>query len=154
MDNMVSGSVQRVGESNYHLFDDMVAWRIIGKERTENQKEKSRVQNYDDKLKELDHEGFYVYAAEVMGKFVGWISLMYIPKIGPWSKGFVYVDEIWTAPDYRKKGIAVELMKQADELQKELGAVGVRLYTSNEPAQKLFEKCEYEVQGDCVFMSK
>ena len=30
-----------VNEENYHLFDDMIYWRINGKERTDNEKKEN-----------------------------------------------------------------------------------------------------------------
>ena len=33
--NDISFTIEQVTRENYHLFDDMVYWRINGKERTE-----------------------------------------------------------------------------------------------------------------------
>ena len=144
--------IERIEESNYNLFDDMVFWRKNGFERIS---EKSPV---SEKIKkELSNPYFYVYAVKSGNKFVGWISLIYLPKIGPWQgKGHIYVDELWVEPGFRGNGYAKELMKKADELKEKFDATGVRLYVNlnNPVAKSLYEKCGYEEAGSAYFMEK
>lgn len=154
MSNIVDFVIKRINKENYNKYNDMVAWRINGVERTEEEKKRSKNTIFEDVYNELEHEGFYVYAAEVEGRYIGWISLMYIPKIGKWHKGTLFVDELWTAPEFRKNGVAYGLMNKALELQRELGAMALRLYTNNMPARKLYEKCGLVVEGEAVFMEK
>lgn len=155
MINIMDVNIERINRSNYHKFNDMVFWRINGVERSAEEKEQSRKTIFDKIYEELDHEDFYVYAAEYKEKFIGWISLAYIPKIGKWHKGVIYVDELWTAPEFRRNGIAYMLMTKAFDLQCETGAVSVRLYTNNIAAQKLYEKCGFLVESsNAVFMEK
>ncbi|MDR7856732.1 GNAT family N-acetyltransferase [Tissierella sp.] len=144
--------IEQVTKGNYHMFDDMVYWRSNGFERTEEEKEKNKNLNFQDAFLELEHQGFYVFAALCEGRFVGWIMLVYIPKIGKWSKGVVFVEELWTDPEFRRKGIAMKLMEKAYEVQRETEAIKVRLYTDNIHAQKLYEKCGLEVTSRAVFM--
>jgi len=150
----LSFTIERVNKSNYHKFNDMVYWRINGVERSAKEKEESKKTLFEDVYKELDHEGFYVYVAKYKEKYIGWISLMYIPKIGKWHKGVIYVDELWTAPKFRRRGVAYKLMNKALELQNETGAVTTRLYTDNIAAQRLYEKCGVEVTNNAVFMER
>ncbi|MTI49130.1 GNAT family N-acetyltransferase [Sporosalibacterium faouarense] len=145
-------TIERINKNNYHEFNDMVYWRINEVERTTEEKRASKNECFEDVYKELDHQGFYVYAAKYQDKYIAWISLMYIPKIGKWHKGMIYIDELWTAPEFRRKGVAYELMKKAFELQSKTDAISVRLYTHNPVAQKLYEKCGLEVIGEAVFM--
>ena len=155
MQNMAF-SIERVTRANYHLFDDMVNWRMNGIELTAKEKETSRAGQFDEAYKELEHPGFYSYAALCDGRFVGWISMMYTPKIGPrWKKGMIYIDELWTAPGFRGKGIATLLIKKAFECQKETGAVQVRLYAGddNVAAQELYKRCGMRPMWNAVFMT-
>ncbi|WP_406242542.1 GNAT family N-acetyltransferase [Tissierella carlieri] len=145
-------AIERITKSNYHMFDDMVYWRTNGCERTGEERDKNKDIIFEDAFSELDHQGFYVFAARHEGRFVGWIMLIYIPKLGKWNKGVIFVEELWTAPEFRRKGIGMKLMGKAFEVQYETGAIKVRLYTDNMSAQKLYEKCGLRVANKAVFM--
>ena len=92
--------IERITEDNYTLFEDMIYWRQNGMER-----EPSREPVSEQIQKELRDPNLYVYAAMKEGRYIGWISLVYIPKIGKWGgHGHVYVDELWVAEQYRRQG--------------------------------------------------
>lgn len=59
----MSFTIEQVTKDNYHLFDDMVYWRINGRERTKEEKEASKQKVYEKASYELLHPGFKVYAA-------------------------------------------------------------------------------------------
>jgi GNAT superfamily N-acetyltransferase len=149
-------TIERITRENYHLFDDMVNWRINGNELTKEEKEANNKLDFSELYKELEHSGFYAYGALCDGRFVGWITMMYTPKIGRgrWKRGVLYIDELWTAPEFRGKGIAKALMKKAFDCQKDTGAVEVRLYTGEDNiiAKELYKKCGLQVMGKAVFM--
>ena len=144
--------IRKITENNYNKFDDMVFWRDNGYEREESYAEIS-----EQIKKQLSNPDFYVYAVELENRFVGWISLTYIPKVGKWNGyGHIYVDELWVHPDYRGRGFAKALMKKADELKIKMNATGIRLYVNvnNPTAQKLYERCGYIEDGKAYFMEK
>jgi ribosomal protein S18 acetylase RimI-like enzyme len=149
-------SIVKVDRDNYKMFDDMVFFRINKRERTE--QEQAEIQSSDTVYEVLDSENLYVFAAQSEDKFIGWISLVYIPKIGKSNgKGHLFIDELWVNPAFRKKGIANGFMKQADVLSKEINALGLRLYvnTTNDEAIALYEKCGYTSKfGTALFMEK
>ena len=149
-------TIERITRENYHMFDDMVSWRIKGVELTKEEKEANKSNEFIEVYKELEHPGFYAYGALCDGRFVGWISIMYTPKIGRrrWKKGVIYVDELWTAPEYRGRGIAKQLIRKAFDCQKETGAVEVRLYVGedNMVAQELFKKCGLQMMWKATYM--
>lgn len=145
-------AIERINRDNYHMFDDMVFWRIDGFERTDEQKEKNKNIIFERAFSELEHQDFYIFAVLYGGCFVGWITLIYIPKVGKWNRGVIFVDELWTAPKFRRRGIAIKLMQKASEIQNETGAVKVRLYTDNIPAQELYKKCGFKTISEAVFM--
>ena len=100
-----------VSEDNYPLFDDMLFWREHGYERPAGQGTVTETVR-----KELENSNLRLFAAASDGRYVGWISLVYIPKVSKWrGHGHVYVDELWVAPQYRRQGVAAALMEQADE---------------------------------------
>lgn len=146
--------IKRVTKDNYHMFDDMVYWRMNGVERTEEEKKKNKNRDFNAKFSELEHQDFYVFAALCDNRFVGWIAFIYNPKIGRLEKGVIYIDELWTSPSFRRRGIAQELMGKAFEYQKETGAIEIRLYTGDDniAAQELYKKCGLKITGKAVYM--
>lgn len=144
--------VDRIAISNYNLFDDMVFWREHGFER-----EPSQISVSERIKKELSNPNLYIYAVMVNSRYIGWISLVYIPKVGRWKGyGHIYVDELWVEPNYRGQGFGKILMKKADDLKTELEATGIRLYVNvnNPTAKKLYEHCGYLEDGQAHFMEK
>lgn len=145
--------IDRIDVHNYSRFDDMVFWRENGCER-----EPTHTPVSEQMKKQLANPNLQVYAVEVENRYVGWISLVYIPKIGSrWKgRGHVYVDELWVEPGYRGRGYAKALMAKAEELKREWDANGIRLYVNvnNPTAQKLYERCGYREDGQACFMEK
>ena len=145
--------IDRIDSQNYSRFDDMVFWRENGCER-----EPTHTPVSEQMEKQLANPNLQVYAVEVENRYVGWISLVYIPKIGSrWKgRGHVYVDELWVEPGYRGRGYAKALLAKAEELKKEWDANGIRLYVNvhNPTAQKLYERCGYQEDGQAYFMEK
>lgn len=150
----ISFLIKRITKENYHMFDDMVFWRMNGVERTEEEKQKNKNSDFSAKFSELEHQDFNVFAALCDNRFVGWIAFIYNPKIGYLEKGVIYIDELWTSPEYRRKGVALELMGKAFEYRKETGAVEIRLYTADDniAAQELYKKCGLKITAKAVYM--
>jgi ribosomal protein S18 acetylase RimI-like enzyme len=145
-------SIVRVSSENYSLFDDMIYWRINGSERVPSKKSIP-----EDIINELNNHNLFIYAVEVEGRYVGWISLVYMPKVGKFNgHGHVYVDELWIEPSYRKNGLAEKLMKQAEILMKEKCSTGIRLYVDidNLGAKNLYEKCNFKISCTAYLMEK
>lgn len=144
--------IERIDVTNYCRFDDMVFRRENGYDRVSSDSQVS------EKIKkELANQNLYVYAIEVEDRQVGWISLIYMPKVGKWNgNGHVYVDELWIDPEYRGKSLGKALMAKADELKTELKAAGIRLYVSvdNPSALNLYKHCGFEESGQTYFMVK
>jgi len=145
-------TIEKIDANNHSLFDDMVFWREHGFEREPIQEPVS-----EQIKKELLNPDLYVYAVKVVGRYVGWISCVYIAKVGKWKgHGHIYVDELWVEPSFRGNGFAKALLKKADELKDKLGATGIRLYVNvnNPVAQNLYETCGYVEDGRAIFMEK
>lgn len=107
-------TVERITRENYHMFDDMVSWRMTGIESTEEEKKANKSNEFTEVYSDLEHPGFYAYGALCDGRFVGWISIIYTPKIGRrrWKKGVIYVDELWVAPNIAEVASADSFCKK------------------------------------------
>lgn len=138
------------------MFDDLVYLRISGVERTSEEKSASKNKSYNNAYAELENKNLIIYAAKVEGRFIGWISIVYIPKVGPWNRGVLFIDELWVLAYFRRQGIAEELMKRALRCKKEIDAEEIRLYVAedNIAAQELYEKCGYASKGKAIYMIK
>lgn len=145
-------TIEKIDENNHSLFDNMVFWRENGFEREPSQESVS-----EQIKKELLNPDLFVYAVKVDGRYVGWISCVYIAKVGKWKgHGHIYVDELWVEPSFRGNGFAKALLKKADELKDKFNATGIRLYVNvnNPVAQNLYETCGYVEDGRAIFMEK
>ena len=145
-------NIVKIDAENYSLFEDMVYWRMNNSQRLPSKESVSQ-----SILSELNNPNLFIYAVELESKYVGWISLIYMPKVGKFNgHGHIYIDEIWIEPSYRKNGFAYELMKLAEVLKEEKCATGVRLYVNidNLGAKKLYEKCDFIVSGSAYLMEK
>ncbi len=144
-------AIVRVLRSNYEKFDAMVFHRVHGREQTE----EDRMQcDYAPVYETLKNPNLFVYAAQVEERFVGWISIAYLPKVGRTNgKGYMFVDELWVHPSCRGRGIARSLMEKADALAEDFSALGTRLYVGigNDSAIGLYEACGYVKDDDCAF---
>jgi ribosomal protein S18 acetylase RimI-like enzyme len=151
-DDCMDHNIVKIDAGNYSLFDDMIYWRMNDSERLP-----SKEAIPQSILNELCNPDLLIYAIEADGRYVGWISLIYMPKVGKYNGyGHVYVDELWIQPSYRKNGFAYELLKKAEELKKEKCAAGIRLYVDidNISAKKLYEKCDFNISGSAYLMEK
>ena len=152
---MMEYEILKVNKSNYLLFDDMLFFRINEREKNEFEQKNTKIN--DTVYKILEDKNLYLYAAQTGNKFIGWISLVFIPKIGKTNgKGHLYIDELWVNPAYRNNGIAYALMGKGEIISNELNTAGLRLYVNsdNNEALPLYKKCGYIEKGNAIFMEK
>ena len=125
----------RISADNYHRFKALVNWRVTGNRAAIDIPEPT-----EQELSFTTRDGFWVWAAEIEGELVGWIGFVLIPK--PDSRvGMIYVDELWTANEFRRRGVAEMLMEKAIETARELKLWKVRLYVGKDnPAARSFYK--------------
>ena len=149
-------TIEKIDKNNYGLFEDLTFIRKNGREKTK--EELAPPREYGETFKTLANENLHIFAAKTGDKFVGYVSAVYIPKVGsPKFPGHFFIDELWTRPEYRQSGIAYSLMMWAEQASKEAGTKGMRLYTGgdNTAALALYGKCGYKNLGnDAVFMEK
>ena len=112
--------VVKVDKDNYFMFDDMIFFRGHG--RYKNEEELPQRDYFPQYYAILDEKFFHTYAMEIGDKFVGYVCAVYIPKIGKReNNGFLFVDDLWVNPSYRKMGIAEKLMQKVEDLAREQG---------------------------------
>ena len=149
-------TIERISKDNYGMFENLTFVRKNGREKTA--QELALPRDYSETLKILANENLHIFAAKAGGKFVGYVSAAYIPKVGsPKFPGHFFIDELWTQPEHRKLGIAYALLSRAEEAAREAGAIGMRVYTGskNTAARASYEKCGYKNLGcDACFLEK
>lgn len=146
-------SIVKIDKCNYHLFLNMVYWRIKGIEKTDHDWDDEIIRNG---YKTLAKDSIIVYAAEEEGKFVGWISLLVLPKIGLGKRGYIFVDELWVQPSYRKKGIGGKLLEKCDlhVMDEELDGCRLVVSTENRQAHSLYQALGFKSLDQAYFMEK
>lgn len=137
--------IVKVTKDNYHLYLDMIDLRING---TVRKAHKSGCET----PKHLKNKNLHVYAATLKKQMIGWIHIVEIPKIGPWTSGYLYVDELWVYDEYRRQGIALKLLSTIETVQKKTKTELVRLVTNTPGARKLYEKYGFQLKNTCAFM--
>lgn len=92
----------------------------------------------------LRSDSSFVLLARVDGEPAGYILAVRIPKADA-RVGFLFVDEVYTLPAYRRRGVARALLERTQALAAELGLAGVRLLVrpENEPARGLYRSCGF-----------
>lgn len=144
--------IVKVNTKNYNLYCDMLYRRV--KRRDRNLEEMLETKKYHSTRieEELKNKNFHVFAVEYNSKFIGYIHIVYIPKIGKWNKGLLQIDELYVDKEFRNLGVGTELIKKAFEIKDKLGLEKIRLYTENPIAQHVYEKCGFKIINNCVFM--
>lgn len=146
-------SIIRINNENYLEFSKVLEWRRTGEEQRDFEGYKGKkMSNFFREHNVLNSKQFYIYAAKLEGKVIGYINGIVIPKFDP-RIGIMYVDELWTAPPYRKMGIAEKLMKEIINKAKEMELWRLRLYVSkdNPPARNFYKKMGYIEKDESLF---
>ncbi len=99
----------------------------------------------------LRSENYRLVLAYVNEEAAGYALAARLPKADG-RVGFLFVDELFVLPPYRRKGIASVLLKRAQSLAVEMGLAGVRLLvrTGNEAARELYRKAGFR-ESETIF---
>ena len=83
---------------------------------------------------------FFVFVED--GRVIGYMGLYAVAGEGS-------VTNVATHPDHRRKGVGKALVENAVAIGKELGLeyITLEVRQSNLPAQKLYEKCGFQIVG-------
>lgn len=143
----------RIGRAEYDQFASLLEWRRTGVDGTQNDRYQApELRAFMVKYGILESESYFIYAARVSGKMVGYINVVLIPKPDP-RLGILYIDELWTAPPFRGHDIAGQLLQKTLQLAKEMDLWRVRLYvnTDNDSARACYRKAGFAEKEDCLF---
>lgn len=125
-------SIKRVTKENYPLFAKLIEHRRTRKDSNDlSYYDNDDMKHFMEKFHILDSDTFFIFAAYMDNQFVGYINSVMIPKPDP-RKGLLYVDELWTIPEYRRHGAAKLLMNEVLKLAKQLDLWRVRLYVGDD----------------------
>ena len=106
-------------------------------------------QYYEKWLTRLLHKERSVFlVAEDEEKLVAFLAATVEPEISIYSlQEFAFIHDIWVEPEYRRKGIAPQIIKLSVERFQEMGIKQIRLDTvaANESARQLFKSCGFRV---------
>ena len=106
-------------------------------------------QYYEKWLTRLLHkERSVLLVAEDEEKLVAFLAATVEPEISIYSlQEFAFIHDIWVEPEYRRKGIAPQIIKLAVERFQEMRIKQIRLDTvaANESARQLFKSCGFRV---------
>ena len=150
-------SIVKVNKDNYIMYDNMIFCSRHGRDKNEDELKKER--NFTADYAALENENFYIFAAQTQNIFVGYITIVYIPKVGIDYHGYnghLYIDDLWINPSYRKKGLAKALMDKADMIcqEKKISGLRVGVHGTNGEAIALYNKCGYEYINTNLIMEK
>lgn len=107
----------------------------------------SKVEEYYQEIFD-DPDNHFLFVAEEGGKFAGFIraDIKEIPNFFKHPR-ILYLDDTYIKLEFRRKGIARQLLHRAEELAKELGIKRIqsRVYSYNKPVQEMLESGGYRV---------
>jgi len=144
-------SIIRVTKENYSLFTELIEQRRTQKKSNDlSYYENNDMKKFFEDYHILESDTFFIYAAHMDNQFVGYINVVMIPKPDP-RKGMLYVDELWTIPEYRRYGVASLLMNEVFKLGEQLNLWKVRLYVGddNDVARNYYKKMGFEETDLC-----
>lgn len=98
-----------------------------------------------EKIKKEFDDNYIEFVAEVDNKIAGYFLLTRVYDVITERKYFL-VDYVCVKDDYKRMGIAYEMMEYAYNFAKDDGASYLELHSNvkREAAHKLYEKCNYE----------
>ncbi|SRR6056297_1927973 len=142
--------VVKINKENYGKFLEMIHYRITGKAYQEESK-RDIVRENIDYAYILENENFYVYSALINNQMVGYLAAAIIPKADK-RVGTMFIDEVWTHPGHRGKGVAKALVNKIMEVSNELNIWEARLTVDidNEAARHIYTNAGF-VEKECIF---
>jgi len=99
------------------------------------------------------YDNWKVLVAEEERKIAGWIGWT-VKHYTTQKEQYVYLTEVLTEvmihPKFRRKGIATQLVKEAEKNAREIGSSHIYCYIfgPNEASKALFEKLDYSNMGE------
>lgn len=105
-----------------------------------------RYESWLGKLVKSDRNVFLVAEDETNQKLTGFLAATIEEEIPIYRlQEFAFIHDLWVEPEYRRSGVARQLVMEAMEQLQKLGVGQIRLDTAaiNETARKLFSECGF-----------
>ena len=99
------------------------------------------------KKDDIQSENSYMFVAEDSEDMIGFISATVEESIPIFSRGDkLKINEVYVLPEYRRKGVASELMDRIEELaeDRKVETVELSVDVENDSAQELYRKHGFE----------
>lgn len=99
--------------------------------------------------KQMEENPSFFLGAFLNDELVGCVVASYDGRKG-------WINRLAVLPEHRRKGIAQQLLSQAEKVLMEKGAevIGVLIFNTNAPSLSFFEKMGYEPMEEIVYLSK
>ena len=148
-------AILRITEKEYPEFAKLLEYRRTGRDDDDADTDAYADRGLQEFLKRysvLNSDSFFIFAARQGSRYVGYISAILIPKPDP-RRGVLYVDELWTAPPYRRQDVASRLMEKVIAIARELDLWRVRLYVGvdNPAARDFYKRAGFTEKDTCRF---
>ncbi|MFQ6550366.1 GNAT family N-acetyltransferase [Aestuariibius sp. 2305UL40-4] len=100
------------------------------------------------KLQEiLEHEGTYLFGAEVSGKLVSVATLHICPNLTFGGRSYARIENVVTLASYRGQGLSKQVMEHAIETARSKNVVSIILLTGKGlEARGFYEKCGFNAE--------
>lgn len=105
-----------------------------------------RYESWLGKLVKSDRNVFLVAEDQTNQKLAGFLAATIEREIPIYRlQEFAFIHDLWVEPEYRRSGVARQLVMEAMEQLQKLGVAQIRLDTAaiNETARKLFSECGF-----------
>lgn len=137
----------RLGASEVPLLHDLLKWRLIGPE-SENppshQEDPNKVFDLEKMRANIKSDSMLVWAAEHKHRLVGYCSVAKILK--PNGLVYFFIDELWVPKPFRRKGIALGLLREVIKVAKVMNMWRIRLTAADSNAAlNLYRKAGFNV---------
>lgn len=99
----------------------------------------------------LNRDACFLLLGRMAAEPAGYLLAVRLPKADE-RVGFLFVDELYVLPAFRRRGVARALLERVQALAVELGLAGVRLLArpENAPARRLYRQCGF-VEQESLF---
>jgi ribosomal protein S18 acetylase RimI-like enzyme len=137
----------RVGASEIPLLYDLLKWRLTGPESEHppsHQEDPHKVFDLEKMRANIKSDSMLVWAAEHKHRLVGYCSVAKILK--PNGLVYFFIDELWVPTPFRRKGIALGLLREVIKVAQVMDMWRVRLTAADtNAALNLYRKAGFNV---------
>ncbi len=95
----------------------------------------------------LDHDGTYVFGAEISGKLVSVATLHICPNLTFGGRSYARIENVVTLASHRGQGLSTKVMEHAIETARKANVVSIVLLTGKGlKARSFYERCGFNAE--------